>query len=83
VVAAVADWGQKWQPTAGLVIITFDFKLMKILIFKIIIIIFSFLHKSILFFKKNPLDFLKKVGSLNKKLSIGFKKKIEELDPIY
>jgi len=56
---------------------------MKILIFKIIIIIFSFLHKSILFFKKNPLDFLKKVGSLNKKLSIGFKKKIEELDPIY
>lgn len=67
---------------------------MKILIFKIIIIIFSFLHKSILFFnkKKNPLEFthkndpldcLKKVGSLNKKLSIGFKKKIEEPDPIY
>lgn len=25
VVAALANWGQKWQPTAGLVIITFDF----------------------------------------------------------
>jgi len=24
VVAAVADWGQKWQPTACLMIITFD-----------------------------------------------------------